>query len=84
MFLKKEKKGEKPKFMEEEEIVSVFVNVGVANGIRKSCKTCGKIYGSVCYIEYPEMVSEWYHEMIRGTKRKRIENEVIAAIAFSF
>lgn len=60
MLLKEEKKGEKPKLTEKKEIANMFANVRItnANGIRKSCKTCGKIYESMCYIEYSELTSE--------------------------
>lgn len=89
MLLEEERKGEKPKLSEEEEVAGVFANVGVAaananaNGNRKSCKTCGKIHGPVCYTERPDLAPEWYHEMTRSTKRKRTE-EATAAMAFSF
>ena len=60
MLLEEERKGEKPKLTEAEEVASVFANVGVTNGAdnRKSCKTCGKMHGSVCYIERPDLASK--------------------------
>ena len=82
MLLEEERKGEKPKFPEEEQEAKAFVAVG--NGNRKSCKTCGKMHGPVCYTERPDLAPEWYQEMTRGTKRKRTETEAQAAMAFSF
>ncbi|KAF6239008.1 hypothetical protein HO173_002880 [Letharia columbiana] len=86
ILLEEERKGEKPKLTEAEEIASIFTNAGVISGSdnRKSYKTCGKMHRPVCYTEHPELAPEWYHEMTRGTKRKRTENEATAAIAFSF
>ena len=92
MLLEEKRKGEKPKFPEEKESRVALANVTrsitrneAENGARRPpCKTCDKMYRPVCYIEHSELTSEWYHEMIRGTKRKRIETEAHAAFAYSF
>lgn len=80
MLLKKERKGERPKFPKEEE-VRALTTMTVWN--RKTCKTCGQMHGPVCYTERPDLAPEWYQGMTRGTKRKRTE-EAHTGIAFSF
>lgn len=60
MFLKEERKREKSKFTKTEKIANIFMNVRIINEIdnRKSCKTCDKMYKSICYIEYLNLISK--------------------------
>ena len=52
------------------------------------CKTCGKLHGSVCWNERPDLAPEWLKEkrqQQQGTKRKHVDDETaIASAAFSF
>ena len=75
MLLKEERKGEKLKDPEKGSAIVNAALSGNKNGIgRLICKICDRLYDGVCYIERPDLASDWYHEM-KGTKRKRDDQD---------
>ena len=62
MFLEEERKGEKPKDSEERSAIINAALSGNKNGNgaagRPICKICDRLYGGVCYIERPDLVSD--------------------------
>ena len=65
MLLEEERKGEKPKFPEEEER-AIFAAAAIKGTVVRGktgkllYKTCERLYGPVCWIERPDLAPEWY------------------------
>lgn len=84
MLLEEERKGERPKFPEEEEKAAFAAAAVGGRAGKPPCKTCERLHGPVCWTECPDLAPEWYQQQ-GGIKRKRIESgEAQAAIAYSF
>ena len=72
MLLEEERKGEKPR--------NTKTTVFVAAAGKPPCKTCGKIHGTVCWTERPDLAPEWFQDNKKGTKRKRDDDQQASAL----
>ena len=83
MLLEEERKGERLKFPEEEERAAFAAAAIGERAGKPSCKTCGKVHGTVCWDERPDLAPDWLKEKrlqsTQGTKRRRLEDQPMEA-----